>query len=163
MKKIVIPILFGTILLLSACNSSNKDVAENSSSSSTTISSVKKESKRDKDLPKEDSGNGNFYLSGPSGTTENGDTLTIFANKDTQLMQIGINSTDFDGSKLTYIYIDGKLVEKQQMSNSQGTINLEKDYLKKGNHIVNAVQYDDDSENGNIITNKNSTYEIKEK
>lgn len=79
-----------------------------------------------KDLPSEDQGTGTMYLSGPGGTTENGETLTIFDDGDTQVMQIGMDVSELDGNKLSYIYIDGTLSSKEQLSTGQSTLDLTK-------------------------------------
>lgn len=66
-------------------------------------------------------------------------------SKDTLLNQIGLSSENFDGSKLSYIYIDGMLNTKEQLGEmSQITMDLEKDALKNGEHKVEIVQYDND-------------------
>lgn len=162
MKKKFIPLVIFTALSLAACGSSDNSSSANSSSKtseSTTVSSA--ESK--KDLPSEDQGTGTMYLSGPGGTTENGETLTIFDDGDTQVMQIGMDVSELDGNKISYIYIDGMLSSKDQLSTGQSTINLEKEYLVSGKHTINLIQYDNNKEDGSIITNKIANYEVTKK
>ena len=162
MKKKFIPLVILAALSLAACGSSDNSSSANSSSKpseSTTVSSA--ESK--KDLPSEDQGTGTMYLSGPGGTTENGETLTIFDDGDTQVMQIGMDVSELDGNKISYIYIDGMLSSKDQLSTGQSTINLEKEYLVPGKHTINLIQYDNNKEDGSIITNKIANYEVTKK
>ncbi|MGH1867223.1 hypothetical protein ABE905_06905 [Enterococcus durans] len=162
MKKKFIPLVIFAALSLAACGSSDNSSSANSSSKtseSTTVSSA--ESK--KDLPSEDQGTGTMYLSGPGGTTENGETLTIFDDGDTQVMQIGMDVSELDGNKISYIYIDGMLSSKDQLSTGQSTINLEKEYLVSGKHTINLIQYDNNKEDGSIITNKIANYEVTKK
>ncbi|MDT2778370.1 hypothetical protein P7H48_03845 [Enterococcus lactis] len=162
MKKKFIPLVILAALSLAACGSSDNSSSANSSSKtseSTTVSSA--ESK--KDLPSEDQGTGTMYLSGPGGTTENGETLTIFDDGDTQVMQIGMDVSELDGNKLSYIYIDGSLSSKEQVSTGQSTLGLTKENLTPGRHTVNLVQYDNNNEDGSIITNKVANYEVTKK
>lgn len=162
MKKKFIPLVILAALSLAACGSSDNSSSANSSSKtseSTTVSSA--ESK--KDLPYEDQGTGTMYLSGPGGTTENGETLTIFDDGDTQVMQIGMDVSELDGNKLSYIYIDGTLSSKEQLSTGQSTLDLTKKYLTPGKHTINLVQYDNNNEDGSIITNKVANYEVTKK
>lgn len=162
MKKKFIPLVILAVLSLAACGSSDNSSSANSSSKtseSTNVSSA--ESK--KDLPSEDQGTGTMYLSGPGGTTENGETLTIFDDGDTQVIQIGMDVSELDGNKLSYIYIDGTLSSKEQLSTGQSTLDLTKKYLTPGKHTINLVQYDNNNEDGSIITNKVANYEIIKK
>lgn len=82
--------------------------------------------------------------------------------EDTLLNQIGLSSENLDGSKLSYIYIDGMLNTKEQLGEmSQVTMTLENDALKNGKHKVEIVQYDNDEQTGNPITYKTVSYEVK--
>lgn len=108
-------------------------------------------------------GQGSFYLVNESGTTENGDPIVIYDGGDTQLMQIGLNTTDFDGSKLTYVYIDGELATKEQYGDSQSSLDLESKHLKPGTHQVVLKQYENDDENTDPVTVKFANYEVKAK
>ncbi|KGF09675.1 hypothetical protein HMPREF1635_01945 [Clostridiales bacterium S5-A14a] len=111
----------------------------------------------------EDMGNGTIMLSTPSGTSEDGNVPFLFVEKDDQLIQIGLDTSDFDGSKLSYVYVDGMEKDKDQFGDAQSTIDLEKNDLKVGKHKVEVVQYDTDKPDGNVVTYKVAQYEIKEK
>lgn len=110
-----------------------------------------------------DTGDGTMYLSTVAGTSEDGNVPVLFESSDTILDQIGVNTTDFDGTKLSYIYIDGMLIAKEQLGDSQISIDLEKDTLSEGTHIVEIVQYDSNEPDGTVITYKSASYTIQYK
>lgn len=89
--------------------------------------------------------------------------FVLFEASDTVLDTIEINTTGFDGSILSYIYIDGMLNTKEQLGDSQSSINLEKDALAEGTHKVEVVQYDTNEPDGTMVTYKTASYEIQYK
>lgn len=110
-----------------------------------------------------DMGDGTMYLSTVGGTTENDNVPALFETSDTVLETIEIDTTGFDGSKLSYIYIDGMLNTKEQLGDSQSSISLEKDALAEGTHKVEVVQYDTNEPDGTMVTYKTASYEIQYK
>lgn len=149
MKKTILLILF-LVLVLSACSRSSE------SESST----------KEKDFDGSsynEIGDGTFYLINESGTTENGNIIVIYADKDTVMTQIGADTLGFDGSLLSYIYIDGMETSKEQLADSQTSITLEKDALAVGVHVVECVQYENNDTDGSVITYKSGSYEVIEK
>lgn len=108
-----------------------------------------------------ETGNGRFYVVTPSGTSENGDIPIIYTDARTTYYQLEYDAWDFDGSLLSYIYIDNVLIAKKQLANTQSFEALTGDYLSEGIHTVIAVQYDNNTTDGNIITYKTATYEIR--
>lgn len=110
-----------------------------------------------------DMGDGTMYLSTVGGTTENDNVPVLFETSDTVLETIEIDTTGFDGSKLSYIYIDGMLNTKEQLGDSQSSISLEKDALAEGTHKVEVVQYDTNEPDGTMVTYKTASYEIQYK
>jgi hypothetical protein len=111
----------------------------------------------------EDMGDGTMYIACASGTSENGNVPVLFEAADTVLDQIGLDSMDMDGSHLSYIYIDGKETAKEQLAESQISLDLQGDALKEGTHKVEVVQYDNDDPSGTVITYKTASYEVKNK
>lgn len=111
----------------------------------------------------EEIGEGQCYLVGPGGNTEDGTPLQVFVSPDTVIMQIGIEARDMDGSKLSYIYIDGDLAQKEQMGDYQGSLELEKSRLKPGIHQVIVKQFDNNAEDGKIIFQREMKYDLIEK
>ena len=92
-------------------------------------------------------GTGTICLYTPGGSSENENIPIIFVDSET-LIQIGLDSLDFDGSKLSYIYVDGMLATKEQLAHSQISLDLTGDMLSVGTHMVQVVQYDSDDPSG---------------
>ncbi|MDV8114472.1 hypothetical protein R3379_35700 [Bacillus sp. BAU-SS-2023] len=160
-KKILGLVLVGVLALgMIGCSNSKE---ENKANENTT----KEEVSSKKDIPSgldKEVGNGSVVLSTTGGTTENGNTPVVFVGQDTLLDQIGLSAENFDGSKLSYVYIDGMLNTKEQLGEmTQTTITLQDNSLKEGKHKVEVVQYDNDEQTGNPITYKVATYEVKNK
>lgn len=121
-----------------------------------------------KDLPYgnyQDMGEGTVIISTPGGTSEDGTVPVIFIEKDQTMaiMEIGISTRDLDGSHLSYVYIDGMFNSKEQYSDADGSIVLSPDDLTIASHTVELVQYNDDTPEGEMITYKSASYEIKSK
>lgn len=160
-KKILGLVLVGVLALgMIGCSNSKE---ENKANENTT----KEEVSSKKDIPSgldKEVGNGSVVLSTTGGTTENGNTPVVFVGQDTLLDQIGLSAENFDGSKLSYVYIDGMLNTKEQLGEmTQTTITLQDNSLKEGKHKVEVVQYDNDEQTGNPVTYKVATYEVKNK
>lgn len=109
-----------------------------------------------------DTGTGVFYLVNESGTTEDLEKITVYVQSDTLLTQIGCGTKGFDGSLLSYVYVDGMFKFKEQFGDYQGSIDLEADLLTVGDHKVEVVQYEGNDESGTVITYKSAVYEIIE-
>ncbi len=158
MKKIIVLSLCIAIAFAStACG----DKKETSSSSNTDTK--KEEVKKDFSGKHSEKGKGKIFIVTPSGSSKNGKTPFIYVDENTAVTQISLEAIGIDGSKLSYIYIDGMENKKDQIGDYQGTLSLEGDALKKGKHKVELVQYDNDKPKGKIITYKSSMYEVKEK
>ncbi|BDR64406.1 hypothetical protein K144316041_13300 [Clostridium tetani] len=123
----------------------------------------KEEKKKEIKMPDKEIGKGKIEISTPAGTSENGNIPSLFTSKDDQVVQIALNSEDFDGSKLSYIFVDGEEIAREQLSDTQTAIDLKGSALKVGKHKVDIVQFDNDKTDGKIITYKTANYECKEK
>lgn len=110
-----------------------------------------------------DTGEGTFLLVNSSGTTENGNVIVVYADADTTLMQIGYETSGISGGSLSHIYIDGMLSTKEQLGDSQGSLDLSGDSLSTGTHKVEVVQYEDDNTDGTVTMYKAASYDVKEK
>lgn len=110
-----------------------------------------------------DTGDGAFLLVNASGNTENGNVIVVYVSADTALEQIGYETSGMNGGALSYIYIDGMLSTKEQLGDSQGSLDLSGDSLSAGTHTVEVVQYEDDSEENAVTVYKSASYEVKEK
>lgn len=110
-----------------------------------------------------DTGDGTFLLVNASGNTENGNVIVVYVSADTALEQIGYETSGMNGGALSYIYIDGMLSAKEQLGDSQGSLDLSGDSLSAGTHTVEVVQYEDDLEENAVTVYKSASYEVKEK
>lgn len=108
-----------------------------------------------------ETGAGSILLSTEGGTSENGNVPVLFVAEDDILTQIGLDTQGLDGSHLSYIYIDGVLNTKEQLADAQMTLDLSNQMLEKGQHKVEVVQYDTDEPDGEVVTYKNASYEVK--
>ena len=175
MKKKIVMLLLASTLAFSmvACGGSEESKKEGAKTESTESKEevkeeepkeeVKKENK--KDLPDgqySDMGAGTMHIATAGGTSENGNVPTIFVS-DEILLQIGLNTSEFDGSKLSYIYVDGMENAKEQLADTQTVIDLSENALKAGKHTVEIVQYENDEPTGTMVTYKKAEYEVKEK
>jgi len=108
-------------------------------------------------------GDGTIYVSTPAGTSENNNVPVVMLDKDTSITQIGLNAENFDGSKVSYVYINKKFVAKMQLGEmTQTTLDLEGDLLNPGTYTVSAVQFDNDDPNtGKVIQFAETQYEVE--
>lgn len=163
MKKLL-GIILALITLFSFTGCQNN--SGNQSSNNTATKQEEKASTAEKvKIPPntKDTGKGTITINTPSGTSENSQIPVIYVDKDTSLTQIGLDSSEFDGSKLSYILIDGNANSKEQLGTSQNTLTLKDNDLKVGTHKIEVVQFDNDKTNGNIVTYKTAGYEVKSK
>ncbi|MGH4051958.1 MAG: hypothetical protein ACREVX_11535 [Clostridium sp.] len=109
-----------------------------------------------------DTGKGKIELVNESGSSNDG-SVVIFEDKDIQIMQIGFNAAEFDGAKLSYIYIDNVVNTNEQLGDTQISLDLKGDTLKVGKHKVEVAQFDTDKTDGKVITYKTVSYEVKAK
>lgn len=147
MKKFLVSLLtFAFLISLCACGSKAEAVIE-------------------RDLPEGDYaelGDGDVYISTPSGTSEEGNVPVIYADPNS-MMQIGLNAWDFNGGALSYVYVDGMLIAKEQLANTQTSIALEPAQLSEGIHTVEVVQYTNDEPGTEMIAYRSMQYEVKAK
>ena len=181
-RKIAITMLFTAMSLsLVACGSAKSSQSEAKSETETVLSekvtekiteavaaetAPTTEAPSQKDLPDgdySDTGSGTMQIATPGGTSEDGNIPVLYVDQSTYLMQIGLDAWEFDGGKLSYIYLDGMLTSKEQLSDTQMSLDLSDDALSEGIHLIEVVQYDGDSTEGQIVTYKSASYEIKSK
>ncbi|MBC1671227.1 hypothetical protein HB950_02715 [Listeria welshimeri] len=162
MKKLLL--LAGLLIVFSFCLT-----ACGSSDDSTEKKVTNKESAKDKKkstdvvFPEKELGQGKIILKTESGSSEDGNVPFIYKDDDLLTPFIGFEAWEFDGSKLTYIYIDDGLNSKEQLANTQTSLDLTTSDYETGVHEVKAVQFDNDKDTGKIITYKTAKYEVKAK
>ena len=111
-----------------------------------------------------DVGDGTFYISNASGSTENGDEIIVYPDMDSiPFAYVDYELWDLDGSVLTYIYLDGVEIDKQQIGGGfQSSISLEdKSQVTDGKHTVTAVQYEGNDPAGNIVFFRSAEFTVK--
>ncbi len=170
MKKLLVTTLISALLLsLSACGA--KEEAANNEPATTVLEEAKVDEEQQEDsiteryLPDSnysELGKGTAYLSTiGGGTSADGKIPVLFISPDITLTQIGLNTLDFNNDNLSFIYIDGNLLSKEQLGDSQINLDLENDNLSFDVHKVEIVQYENDDPTANMLTYKTASFEIK--
>lgn len=169
MKKSLV-LIFSLLFILTACgnnkNNSSQANSQNSNQSQQTQNNSKQNSKEQNTQDQgeiKQIGQGQFFLESDSGTTADGSVMTIFDDGKTDSMKVGVVANELDGNKLSYIYIDGKLAAKLQLSDTETTIELNKEDLTVGKHQVVLKQFDNNKEDGTPTTVKVVNYEVVNK
>lgn len=170
-KKLLTAMCVLGCALLTACSGNNS--ADTTISDSSTIqneesktSDFVESSVSEKDFDGNsyaDTGDGTFLLVNASGNTENGNVIVVYVSADTALEQIGYETSGMNGGALSYLYIDGMISTKEQLGDSQGSLDLSGDALSVGTHTVEVVQYENDSVDAAVTVYKSAAYEVKEK
>lgn len=150
MKKLLylIPIIILTIILIIGCSDKT----------------VERKVNEDKIIPNtltSEMGRGKIIITTPTNNSEDKETPVIYIDDYKGLVQLGLESKNFDSSKSSYIYIDGKLNTIEELGKSS-SINLticEED-LNEGMHKIEVVQFDNNKTSGTPITYKNCNYKI---
>ena len=108
----------------------------------------------------EDVGNGTLYIKNESGSTENGDKITVLPDKNCNpYAWMDVELWDLDQQAWTYIVIDGKVVAKEVAGpDSMLPVELtKKAQIKKGTHTIEVVQ----KEGKEIIFHRSAEYTVK--
>lgn len=170
-KKLLIAMCIIGCSFLTACGGNNSDnqtktdapAIQNEESKTNTPDECAASEKDFDGGSYSDTGDGTFLLVNASGNTENGNVIVVYVSADTTLEQIGYETSGMNGGALSYLYIDGMLSTKEQLGDSQGSLDLSGDFLSSGTHTVEVVQYEDDSEENAVTVYKSASYEVKEK
>lgn len=169
-KKIVALLLMGTLVFsFTACGEKEAPKEETKTEATTETKAEAKGEKSDVTAKEKDfdgssysdTGDGTFFISTAGGTSENGNTPVIYAEPDTSILQIGCDAEGMNGNALSYIYVDGILLDKMQLADTQSSLDLTPDQLSVGSHSVEVVQYENDDTSSNVITYKSASYEVK--
>lgn len=162
MSRKILSVLFAALMMCSitACGGGSSSEAPESEPATETPAVTS-----NRDLPEGDyqeMGEGTVYIVNESGTSENGNVIVIYAAEDLLVTQIGLEAWEFNGGALSYIYIDGMLADKMQLSDTQTVLDLADDKLTAGIHTVEVVQYVDDDPAADMTVYKAMKYEVKE-
>lgn len=166
MKKKVV-FLLCTVMAISSCfvgcgNNPTHEQEKNTQSESSISEENEKDTRKDFDGSDfSDMGSGTFFISTSSGTSEDGNIPVFLKDAGILMTEVGYSARGMDGSHLTFFYIDGMENDKDQISDTDGSLIINGDMLSEGTHTVEAVQYDIDEPTGNVITYKSATYEVK--
>lgn len=146
-------ILALSIAMLTGCGNKTDDTksTESNKTSVESTEKVKDDNKSDvkKDEPKiiggEEKGEGDVSLYTAGGE---GKDVTLIVDEKTSMVSIDLEVTnvDVDGNEPTVVYVDGEKNRTLQVSKdvqSQVMLNLEKDALTEGKHIVEVIQEKD--------------------
>lgn len=126
-----------------AVESNNTSVESTEKVKDDNKSNTKKEDK--KIIGGEEKGEGNITLSTPGGE---GKDVTLIVDEKTSMISIdlGVTNVDVDGNEPTVVYVDGEKNRTLQVSKdvqSHVMLNLEKQALTEGKHIVEVIQEKD--------------------
>ena len=171
MRKQFLVIVLSLVVGLTLCACGPSSDGANSNSEKTVTEEVTTEDtstpeKPDRDLPEgnyEDVGEGTLYLVNESGSTENGDSIVVYPSMDAYpFAYVDYELWDLDGSVLTYIYLDGVQIDKQQIgAGYQSSLILEKEWqVTEGEHRVEAVQYADNDPSGEITFYRSEVFNV---
>lgn len=160
MKKLIV-MLMVTVCMFSVCA-----CGHNSSTESSETSKAKTETETEpvaKDFDRTgitEMGPGTMYVETAGGTSEDGNAPVVYASPDS-LLQIGIDTKDYDGNHLTFVYVDGVKNMSHQFGTGSSTLTLQGADLAEGVHDVELVQYENDDPSGEIFSYHKAQYELK--
>lgn len=166
MKRLAVLTLLA-VGLLAGCSNGGSDNAKDSGSksaeSTTTVESSSKAETADRFADQQEAGDGTLNIANVSGNTADGAEVTVMYDPDTFPTSVGMTTSGIDGSKTSYIYVDGQLVTKEQLGDTQTSVDLQDTpvAIEEGTHSIQLVQYDNDSEDGNVVTFKAQEYTVK--
>ena len=155
------------VLSFTACGSGSDATEDNGDT--TAIEEPAADNDVERDFPEgdyEEIGNGTMYVITPSGSSEDGSVPVLYvdvSDRDNILESIELDAWDYDGSVLSYIYIDGMENAKEQLADTQTTLGLTGNELSEGVHVVEVVQFEGDDPAGEIISYRSTSYEVKDK
>lgn len=148
MKKKVL-ILALSVVMLTGCGNKT-DETKSTESNKASVESTEKVKDDNKSNDKkiiggEEKGEGNITLSTPGGE---GKDVTLIVDEKTSMVSInlGVTNVDVDGNEPTVVYVDGEKNRTLQVSKdvqSNVMLNLEKQVLTEGKHIVEVIQEKD--------------------
>src|SRR5699024_9466757 len=139
MKKVLLATAFVALELVGCSSNSDEDKSTEStvaksevevestvSSSSTVESTVESSAVAiDKITNKDEVAEGSFDIVNVYGYTVEGADIVVYYDTNTSPTNMGIDTADINGGLLSYIYVDGQLITKEQLGTSQTSIELQ--------------------------------------
>lgn len=162
-KFLSIAVTLSIAINLIGCSTAQKSATEVKNKAKNVTEQTKNDVMK---IPKDlqgDMGQGTFFISTPSGTSENGAVPVIYTDKNTTVQQIDLNTSGFNGKNLSYVFVDGLLNSKHQLADSKVVIDLKGESLKVGKHRIDVVQFNNDKITDKALTHKTASYEVKSK
>ena len=170
-KGLLLTALSTSVIAAAGCGNQNSDAKSSLDTKQVATQEQTKETTPKSKYPfpsdVKATGKAAMVLSTDSGTSENGNVPVLFSSEDDILIQIGLDATNFDGSKQSFVFVDKMYSDTQQFGEDTTTtvdLDAEMGNLKPGVHTVSIIQFDnDDPKTGKVTTLTQAKYEIKEK
>lgn len=110
----------------------------------------------------EDVGEGSFYLKNESGTTENGEPITVSYDESVGFIHMGIVTSGIDISRQTAVYVDDTLMTLNYLEAPETEIIIPQQ-LEDGPHNLILKQFKDDNREGEptLVKSAPFIYETK--
>lgn len=146
-----------------ADNSASKEAEKKEEAPMTEV--AKDEEKPDEKVNEdaEDIGEGSFYIKNESGTTENGEPITLSYDESLGYIPVGIVTSGIDISRQTAVYVDDTLMTLNYFEAPETEIMLMPDQLEEGPHKLVLKQFKDDDREGEptLVKSAPFIYETK--
>lgn len=155
-KLLIIAMILAVAFSFAGCGDSSSKTDDTG-----TKKEVKKEAKKEDKADAENFGDGSMFISTNTGTSTYGRVPIIYIDEYTQTSTLHIYPEGFDGSMLSFIYVDGVEKSRESLYEISTSINLEGDALTIGKHKFEIIQYADDNPEGKVVTRKTAEYEVK--
>ncbi len=170
MKKnlLKIAIVFMLIATLMACGNKN-NAAENKEEKKeeAPVTEVEKEKSEEENTDMDskdpnDIGEGSFYLKNESGTTENGEPITVSYDESVGFIHMGIVTSGIDISRKTAVCVDDQLMTLNYFEAPETEIIIPQQ-LEDGPHNLILKQFKDDDTEGEptLVKSAPFIYETK--
>lgn len=114
-----------------------------------------------RDLPEgtyKEKGKGTVYIATENGASSRRKAPLICPEGERET--IGLSAWDFDGNALSFIYVDGMLVESMRLENTYASLSLQGVQLADGFHTIEVVQYEGNDPAGEMITYRLMEYRV---
>lgn len=171
MKKNLFKIAALIMLIVALVGCGNKNNADNNASKEAEkkeeapVTEVAKDEEKPEEKESgdaEDIGEGSFYLKNESGTTENGEPITVSYDESLGYISVGIVTSGIDISRQTAVYVDDTLMTLNYFEAPETEIIIPQQ-LEDGPHNLILKQFKDDNREGEptLVKSAPFIYETK--